>query len=245
VGEIEAETVSGVAVRELRALEDLEQAVAVQREIWGFGDLELVPPQIFVVALEAGGQVLGAFDRERMVGFTLAVPGLKPDGAVFLHSHMLGVLPEYRDRHIGRALKLEQRRAAIARGIELIEWTFDPLELKNAHFNIERLGVVVRRYVLNKYGTTTSPLHGPLPTDRCVAEWWLRKPRPAGLAVEARIEVPADIGELRQQRPEEARRIQAAISGQFVECFGRGLVVTGFTRAERAGAYLLARWPSE
>ena len=90
---------------------------------------------------------------------------------------MLGVTKEYRDAGVGRLLKLEQRREALSRGIELMEWTFDPLEIKNAYFNMERLGAIVRRFVLNQYGTTSSKLHGGLPTDRCIAEWWLASPR--------------------------------------------------------------------
>ncbi len=90
---------------------------------------------------------------------------------------MLGVVDDYRNAGVGRRLKLAQREEALARGIDLVEWTFDPLEIKNAFFNIERLGAIVRRYVQNQYGITASPLHGGLPTDRCVAEWWLRSPR--------------------------------------------------------------------
>jgi predicted GNAT superfamily acetyltransferase len=94
---------------------------------------------------------------------------------------MLGVLPPYRDAQTGRRLKLRQRDDALGRGIALIEWTFDPLELKNAFLNIEKLGAIVRRYTENQYGTTTSPLHGGLPTDRCTAEWWIDSPRVHGL----------------------------------------------------------------
>ena len=112
-----------------------------------------------------------------MIAFCLAIPGLKPDGKPYLHSHMLGVLAEYRNHGVGRQLKLQQRDDALARGIDLIEWTFDPLEIKNAYFNVERLGAIVRRYLRNQYGASSSPLHGGLPTDRLVAEWWIRKPR--------------------------------------------------------------------
>ena len=91
---------------------------------------------------------------------------------------MLGVLPGISQfAGVGRTLKLTQRDDALRRGIELIEWTFDPLEIKNAFFNMERLGAIVRRYVPNQYGTTSSPLHGGLPTDRCIAEWWISSPR--------------------------------------------------------------------
>ncbi|MGH7487194.1 MAG: GNAT family N-acetyltransferase, partial [bacterium] len=161
-----------IAVRALTEHKEFEEAVGLQKVIWGFEEIELLPVRLFVVAIKVGGQAFGAFDGERMIAFCLAIPGLKPGGRSYLHSHMLGVLPEYRNRGVGRLLKLEQRNDAIARGIELIEWTFDPLELKNAYFNIERLGAIVRRYVPNQYGTTSSHLHGGLPTDRCVAEWW-------------------------------------------------------------------------
>ena len=251
---IEAQPMTSIAVRALTARADLEEAVQLQKTIWGFGDADLLPLRLFVVATHIGGQVFGAFDGERMAGFCLAIPGLKRGAKGYLHSHMLGVLPEYRNRRIGRTLKLAQREEALARSIELIEWTFDPLELKNAYFNIEGLGAVVRRYVLNHYGMTTSRLHGSLPTDRCYAEWHLGSarveaavagkpiPRPA---VQARIEVPSNIDTLRHDAPAEARRIQAAISERFQEAFRAGLAVIGFERGERAGTYLLGEWHSE
>ena len=111
---------------------------------------------LFVVASKVGGQVFGAFEGGQMIGFLVAIPGILPDGRPYLHSHMLGVQPEYRDRGVGRRLKLAQREDALERGIELVEWTFDPLELKNAYFNIERLGAIVRRYVDNQYGVTAA-----------------------------------------------------------------------------------------
>ena len=241
---------SAISVQPLTTVEEFREALALQQAIWGFSDAELLPVRMFVVASKIGGQVLGAFEGARMIGFCVAMPGLKPGGGGFLHSHMLGVLPEYRDRHIGRLLKLEQRQDALARGVDLVEWTFDPLELKNAYFNLERLGAIVRRYVPNQYGITASPLHGGLPTDRLVAEWWLRtrwvettlsgeRARPP---VERRIEVPADIERLRREAPKQAREIQKAAGESFAECFERGLAVIGF---ERAGTYLLGRWDSE
>jgi predicted GNAT superfamily acetyltransferase len=157
---------------ELRALTEsrqFQEAVDLQKTVWGFNDMELLPVRLFVVATKVGGQAFGAYNGNGMVGFLLSIPGLKPGGGSYLHSHMLGVLAEYRNQGVGRMLKLRQREDALQRGIGLIEWTFDPLELKNAFFNMERLGAIVRRYVENQYGTTTSPLHGGLPTDRCVA----------------------------------------------------------------------------
>ena len=241
-------------VIELRALtqhSEFAAAVRLQQEIWGFEEIELLPVRLFITATKIGGQAFGAYDGSRMVGFCLAIPGLKPGGAHYLHSHMLGVRPEYRNAGVGRLLKLKQREDAMARGIDLIEWTFDPLEIKNAYFNIERLGAIVRRYVLNQYGTTSSHLHGGLPTDRCTAEWWLNTPRvhaildgepAANSPIEARIAVPSDIAKLRQERPQDARAIQLRISQEFRAAFDRDLAVIGFERSDAAGAYLLGKW---
>jgi predicted GNAT superfamily acetyltransferase len=150
-------------------------------------------------------------------------------------------------------MKLAQREEALARGIRLVEWTFDPLELKNAYFNIERLGAVVKRYVLNQYGTTTSHLHGGLPTDRCVAEWRLDSPRVTGLLagnpeprgeVQERISIPSDIAEIRVSDPARAKSIQAGVSDGFLRAFDRGLTVTGFERSAGFGTYTFGKWDS-
>jgi predicted GNAT superfamily acetyltransferase len=217
-------------IRELSAELELREAVALQKTIWGFEDADLLPFRMFVVATKIGGQLLGAFDAGRMIAFCVAIPGLKAGGKVYLHSHMLGVLPEYRNAGVGRQLKLRQRDDALARGLDLIEWTFDPLDLKNAYFNVERLGAVVRSYLRNQYGVSSSALHGGLPTDRLVAEWWIGKPRKRVEAVE-RIQVPADIV--------EARAKQAEIADRFEQCFARGLAVVAVEDA----AYLLGVLP--
>ena len=238
---------------ELRALTETRQfqdAVSLQKTIWGFADVELLPMRLFVVALKVGGQAFGAYDGGTMVGFLLSIPGLKPGGASYLHSHMLGVLPEYRNRGVGRMLKLHQREDAIARGIQLIEWTFDPLELKNAFFNIERLGAIVRRYVENQYGTTSSPLHGGLPTDRCVAEWWLSSPHAeAVLAGRApRVSGGRPHRSARRHRRHPPRRAEPRARNPEIAGiapdgrFDRGLAVIGFERSESVGTYLLGRW---
>ena len=243
-------------IHQLTTLEEFSAVVRLQREIWGFQDVELLPRRLFVVASKIGGQLLGAFDDSKMVGFCLCIPGLKPNGKPYLHSHMLGVLPPYRNTGLGRRLKLKQREYALEQGIDLIEWTFDPLELKNAFFNIERLGAIVRRYVHNQYGTTSSHLHGGLPTDRLIAEWWLQSPRAVAVSgegerlfggdpAEARISVPADIAETRLKDPGLARKVQADIGEQFQNHFERGLAVTGFERNNTEGVYLLSLWPSK
>ncbi len=239
-----------IEARALHSQAELQEAVHLQKLIWGFEDVELLPVRLFVTASKVGGQVFGAFDGKKMVGFCLAVPGIKPGPKTYLHSHMLGVLPEYRDARIGRTLKLLQRDEALARGIDLIEWTFDPLELKNAFFNIMRLGAIIRRFVLNQYGTTSSHLHGGLPTDRCIAEWWIASPRVKAVteggrfsnATTERISVPGNIAELRNSDPRRARHIQKQVSEQFLDFFQRGLAVIGFEKTEDSGVYLLGQW---
>jgi predicted GNAT superfamily acetyltransferase len=243
---------SAIEIRQLSELPEFSEVVRLQRQIWGFEDIDLLPLRLFVVASKIGGQVLGAFDAGKMVAFCLCIPGLKPGGKFYLHSHMLGVLPEYRNTGLGRKLKLEQRLYALAGEVDLIEWTFDPLEIKNAFFNIERLGAVVRRYVHNQYGMTTSHLHGGLPTDRLVPEWWIGSQRVEDLlrrgrlqdriAPEARIAVPATISELRLTELERARDIQASLAEQFDEHFRAGLAVIGFERSDQAGTYLLGQF---
>jgi len=241
-------------VRALREYAELREAVRLQKDIWGFEDIELLPVRLFVVASKIGGQVFGAYDGDDMVGFCLSIPGLKPGGKYYLHSHMLGVKPEYRNAGVGRLLKLAQREEALARGVALMEWTFDPLEIKNAYFNMERLGAIVRRHVYNQYGMTSSHLHGGLPTDRCVAEWhlgsdWVSatlagKPS-AKPPVEARITVPSAIDRLRVEDQPKALEIQKSVSEQFQRHLATGLVVIGVERTEEAGTYLLAKWDTQ
>jgi predicted GNAT superfamily acetyltransferase len=230
-------------------VEDFRQCLELQKEVWGFEDIDALPAHLFVVAREIGGQVFGAFEAGgRLVGFVFALPALRA-GRSFFHSHMLAVQSEYRNRGLGRALKLMQRDDALARGINLIEWTFDPLEIKNAFFNIERLGAIVRRCIPNRYGISTSKLHAGLPTDRLAAEWWLDSKRVvdalAGVrpgdnpeACHQRISVPPNIAEIKYSDHELAYDIQQRLRREFEQAFSEGFAVTGF---DKAGAYLLAR----
>jgi predicted GNAT superfamily acetyltransferase len=241
-------------IRQLSTLEEFAGAVRLQKEIWGFEEVDLLPRRLFVVASHIGGQVLGAYEGSKMIAFCLCLPALKHNPEAepqpYLHSQMLGVLPEYHNSGLGRRLKWAQRLYALGRQVELIEWTFDPLQLKNAFFNIERLGAIVRRYVHNQYGTTTSHLHGGLPTDRLVPEWWLNSARVQALAeggaferplVEARVPIPAHILRIVEDDPREARRIQASAGEQFEAHFRAGLAVTGFEKTAELSTYLLSR----
>lgn len=243
-----------VQIRTLAKHEEFQEAVQLQREIWGFRDVELLPLRLFIIASKIGGQVLGAFHGQRMVAFCLCIPGLKPTGKPYLHSHMLGVANDFRNLGLGRELKLHQREYAMAQGVDLIEWTFDPLELKNAFFNIERLGAVARRYTPNQYGATSSHLHGGLPTDRLTAEWWIKSPRVRAICdggqfqrplAQAAIPVPANISQIRRDEPSQAIAIQTHLAEEFEKHFAAGLAVTGFQANENEGTYLLSEWKSE
>jgi predicted GNAT superfamily acetyltransferase len=241
-------------IRQLNTRQEFEDVVNLQRDIWGFDDVDLLPLRLFVVASKIGGQVVGAYAGAKLVAFCVCIPGLKPGPKPYLHSHMLGVSSEYRNAGLGKALKLAQREYALASGVDVIEWTFDPLELKNAFFNIERLGAIVRRFVHNQYGTSTSHLHGGLPTDRLVPEWWIRSSRVTAAVdgqpikkpkIEATVDVPADIAEIRKKDRARARQIQEAIGEQFDRYFREQLAVVGFDAGSDAGSYLLSKWQSE
>jgi len=206
-----------------------------------------VPDQIFIVARKTGGQVMTAYDGRTPVGFALAFAAMR-EGLAYLHSHMVAVLEEYQNRGVGRMLKLAQRENALDRGINLIEWTFDPLQLKNAYFNIERLGAIVRRYIPNLYGRTSSPLHAGLPTDRLVAEWWVGSQRvEAVLAGRSRtkrahceqIGIPVGIRGICQEEPQRAEEIQTKIRQQFSAHIANGRAAVGFEFNEEQGTYLL------
>jgi len=238
-----------IEIRELTQNQEFVDAVKLQKAIWGFDEIDLLPVRLFVTASKIGGHSFGAYDGDRMVGYCIAIPGIKQGAKGYLHSHMLGVMKEYRDAGLGRKLKLAQRMDALRQGVDLIEWTFDPLEIKNAFFNIERLGAIVRRFVLNQYGTTSSHLNAGLPTDRCTAEWWLESDRVMALLegsemprpeVVARIPVTNDIYSIKATDTACAREIQMRVADQFLEYFAKNLAVTGFERSPENGTYLFS-----
>jgi predicted GNAT superfamily acetyltransferase len=244
-----ARTGEDIVVRKCCALKEFQGCVELQREIWGEADLEIEPVTMFVVASLTGGQVLGAFDGEKMVGYTLAVMGLR-QGAAYLHSHQTGVSAAYRDRGVGKMLKLFQRAEALGRGIRLVEWTFDPLEIKNAHFNLNRLGAICRRYIPNLYGVTTSPLHRGIETDRLVAEWWLDSRRviaaiqdlvPSATNAPATIELPAEL-EQWGRNSQRVQAVQARVAQEFAKWFAREYAAIGVRVGEKGAAYLLGPW---
>lgn len=246
---IQDEFRDSIVIRPCHGIPEFEACVRVERDVWQSSDIDVVPIPLFVVASETGGQVLGAFHGTEIVGFTMAIAGWR-DRKPFLHSHMTAVLEGFRDRAIGRRLKLFQREEALARGISRIEWTFDPLITKNAYFNFMKLGAIARRFLPNAYGITTSPLHGSIPTDRLVAEWHLKSPRVrraiAGKAERqafskkaVRITIPSNIENLKLLQPSAALELQSAIRAEFLKWLGRGFTATAVSPSDGGVDYIL------
>jgi predicted GNAT superfamily acetyltransferase len=251
-GAREIVTADSIVIRLCHDLEEMRACVALQKEVWNFSDAELVPLRMFVVADKIGGQIIAAFDGREVVGFGLSIPGYR-DGRPYLHSHMLAVRQKYRNAGLGRRIKLFQRDDALARGFELIEWTFDPLEIKNAYLNIEKLGAIARRYNINQYGITSSPLQGGLPTDRLVAEWWLKSKRVDSILKGNKSEfkplqsvsIPAQIYEWKAtpSTRERAKETQDRTRDEFLKAFANNLAVLGYKRDEEGnGKFLLEKW---
>ena len=262
-------TKSTLVIRNCQGLDELSACVSLHQEVWNFTDAELVPLRLFVVAQKIGGQAIGAFDDGKLVAFALSLPGSR-GGRSYLHSQMLAVQSAYRNAGLGRQIKLFQRADALSRGFELMEWTFDPLEIKNAYLNIERLGAIARRYHVNQYGLTSSPLQGGLPSDRLVAEWWLKSARVESILgaesnpdIEAKLEaksetkperkfetlktisVPAEIYEWKSSPAtrDRAREVQDRNRNDFLQAFSDGLAVLGYERdLQGGGKFLLGRW---
>lgn len=254
-----------IAIRACEGFDELEACVQLQIETWGYDPSDVVPRKVFLVAQKIGGQILGAFDTEiaggepgnrakSMVGFAFSLPGVKTasgEPKAYLHSHMLAVRKAYRNRGLGVQLKLEQRREALSRGIEYMEWTFDPLEIKNAFINVNKLGAIVSSYRVDFYGLSSSRLQGGLPTDRLLAEWRLDSPRvkstlegrpAAAQVIEERILVPASIYQWKAQDGDRERALAVQLENRrkFLQAFSQGLAVLGFVRdAEGNGVYEL------
>ena len=245
-----------ITLRKCTLIEEFSACVALQKEVWKFEDADVLPLRMFVVAESTGGATIGAFVGDTLVGYVLTVPGTRA-GHSYLHSHMLAVREDYRNRGLGRLLKLAQREDALKQGFELIEWTFDPLEIKNAWLNITRLGTIARRYYENHYGYTTSILHQGLPTDRLVAEWWIKSKRVLNLLDSGQdpvfqtvkeIKVPAEIYAWKASAAErhKAAEVQKRNCEEFMQAFSQELAVLGYQRdAAGNGSFLLGKWDEE
>ena len=165
-------------IQPLNTVDQFHQVEQLESAIWG--PVGIVPVPILAVTVRRGAVLLGAYEGERLVGFVYSLAALRTgDGGQPIPSHwshMLGVDPRLRGSGLGATLKLAQRAAVSKLGLELIEWTYDPLQSVNAHLNFAKLGVIVEEYVENIYGESTSALHGGLPTDRFICQWWIQRP---------------------------------------------------------------------
>ncbi|MDX6611395.1 MAG: hypothetical protein QOD75_581 [Blastocatellia bacterium] len=252
--EKERESASEIEVRECATIAEFDACVLLQREVFGLPDMEISPRRHLIVSREAGGWTLGAFTGGRMVGFVHQVVGVRGK-EIFGYSHMMAVAAEYQNRGVGARLKWAQRERALAEGRGLIKWTWEPLRARNAHFNLNRLGVVVRSYAVNFYGTdySTDPRadlknRPGLDSDRLFATWELNSSRVQALA-EGRqdqlppaartIEIPPDWGTLVKQDVAAARDELLRVRSEFLGAFAEGMVCRGFERDAIRPRYLL------
>jgi predicted GNAT superfamily acetyltransferase len=235
-----------ILIRDLTTIDEFRQVVALEQAIWGYtdqGDLVTVP--VFIFTVHRGATLIGAFSADRMVGFAYAVMGMK-DGRAMQWSHMAGVLPECRGG-LGHRLKLAQRERALTQGLDLIEWTFDPLQAMNAHFNFAKLGCVADEYAANFYGESTSALHRGTPTDRLVASWRITEPHVVRRleqppALRARAQEVMDAPVVNQTRMDGGWREVAAIDVTRGDRRVWIEIPTGFTDMQQQAPERALKW---
>ncbi len=235
-------------IRLLTTLEDCRRVVELERAVWEYTDGEdVVPVPILIVSVKRGGILLGGFDDAgEMKGFVYSLAAVK-GGRPTQWSHMLGVAPDARDSGLGARLKLAQREHAMKMGVDLIEWTYDPLQALNAHLNFAKLGVVVEEYAENIYGDSSSPLHQGTPTDRFIAEWRLATPH-----VERRVAAlgrpivrDASVASAPLVNPSTEAGDWLAPGGAALDLDARRLLVeipTGFTAMQAQQPSLALEW---
>lgn len=245
-----------IQIRECTTIEEFDSCVALQSEAFGLPDLEISPRRHLIVSRQAGGWTLAAFVADRMIGFVHHLVAVRPDNEIYGYSHMMAVAKDYQNKGIGARLKWAQRDRALAEGRTFIKWTWDPMQARNAHFNLNRLGVTVATYGDNFYGTdyfadpTQTHENRPgLQSDRLFARWDLASTRVealgAGLKHEieaqpaASIAVPAEWSALVKRDPQQARDVQARVRAEFKEAFARGLICAAFERGAEVSQYLL------
>lgn len=237
-------------IRECNTIAEFAQILPCQQAIWGYSDLEAYPLRLFVNLRNTGGSVLGAFtSKNELAGYVLSMPAWNEHGRYY-HSIALGVKQQHENQGLGKALKLAQRQTAIAEGIDLIKWTFDPLKAKNAYLNIVRLGAIIRRFEPNFYGPVDSTLQRGLPSDRLIGEWHLKSNRVrralAGHSTRspkkkaaAEVVVPANFENLLRMNREYAIALQRFIAAEFTKHFKAGLQVTWLEQDKKETRYIL------
>ncbi len=237
-----APEISNIRIREIDEPAEMRVVEELQKEVWGIPDIDVVPLTHLVAAKEVGGVLIGAFDGDTLVGFVYGFPSFER-GKLAHHSHMLAVKRAYRNFDLGRRLKLAQREQVRAQGIELITWTFDPLQSLNAHFNFNKLGVIADRYLPNFYGEDAASFLHQTGTDRLWVSWFVSRERGDPIAGEDQvvIEIPSNINALMQHSPETALKWRAETRRAFTEALKAGYIVTSFVRDQNVGKYLLTK----
>ena len=242
-----------IKIRECRSVGDLSQCVALQKEVFALPDIEISPVRHFIVSRQAGGFTLGAFAGELLVGFVLSVPSFFGDER-FFYSHMAAVKGDFQGSGIGAKLKWAQRETALAKDVKYIKWTFQPVQSRNAFFNLEKLGVIIKHYEPNFYGTDYSTSGDQsknigLDSDRLFAEWHLESEKVERLAngetcaekdkAVKTIEIPNDWNALVKSNVKTAAAEQTRIKKEFQTAFADNLICRSFERSETAPGYLL------
>ena len=239
---------NNVSIRQIETFAELRAVEELQKEVWGIPDIDVVPLTQLIAAKAAGGVLLGAFDGETLVGFVYGFVA-EEDGEMAHHSHMLAVRNEYRNFNLGYKLKLAQREEVLAQGINLITWTYDPLQSLNAYFNFTKLGVICDRYMINFYGEEAASFLHQSGTDRFWVKWWLTSDRVVkrlgSMKAELEnpsdkllIEIPADVNVLSNEAAWEWR---VGTRRAFTEALEAGYVVRDFYRENKKGIYILGR----
>lgn len=242
---------SEILIRDIESAAEMRAVEELQKEVWGIPDLDVVPATHLIAAKAAGGVLLGAFDGNTLVGFVYGFVA-QEDGRIAHHSHMLAVKPEYRNFNLGYKLKVAQRDEVLAQGIDLITWTFDPLQSLNAYFNFTKLGVIADRYVINFYGEEAASFLHQTGTDRFWVKWLLTTDRVVQRLLTPKpvfenpsdkllIEIPADINAVQHESPQLAREWRERTRRAFTEALGRGYVVRDFYREKTVGVYILGK----
>jgi predicted GNAT superfamily acetyltransferase len=224
---------TGIELREITTFHEIESCIDLQKRTWGMPDVDITPSRLFVIARYAGTPPIGAFVEGDLVGFVHTLRA-RIDGVDAFYSHMLAVEESWRDHGVGHTLKLAQRDRALQQRVPLVVWTFDPLQSRNAHFNLNKLGVIVRRYVPNFYGEShNSVFDAGIGSDRVMAEWWVKSPKvEAALRGEryrpsaryAELEIPADIDRIKSTDREAALLARLRTRQRFQSTLSRGLV---------------------
>ena len=210
---------NAIVIRDLETIDDLRKVEAVEQEVWGLTDRDVTPMTLLIACKEAGAMLIGAFDGDALIGFAFGFPALE-HGQVSIHSHMLAVLPHYRDLNLGYKLKLAQRDRALAMGIRHMTGTVDPLQSRNAHFNFAKAGVVSNRYRIDLYGRDSSSVLHQNGTDRLWVTWPMASKRVEsrlrGDAREPRPEAPAVVRRSEGNRPQKDEIASAVAQGRAI-----------------------------